>query len=85
MPKRIPMRKCVVTNEQWPKKDLLRVVRTPEGEIVVDATGKQNGHGAYVKKDLDVIALAKKNGALERALGTKITDDVYERLEWYVR
>ena len=51
MPKKIPMRKCVATGEQLPKKELLRVVRTPEGTLAVDTTGRTNGHGAYLKKD----------------------------------
>ncbi|MBP3891748.1 MAG: YlxR family protein [Solobacterium sp.] len=85
MPKKIPMRKCVVTNEQFPKKDLLRIVKTPEGEIVFDATGKRNGHGAYIKKDVEVLELAKKNHALERVFGMEISEEVYKRLEMYLR
>lgn len=85
MAKKIPMRKCVVTNEQFPKKELLRVVKTPEGEIVFDATGKVNGHGAYIKKDLEVLELAKKNHALEKALDTKISDEVYQKLEMFIK
>jgi len=50
--RKIPMRKCVVTQEQLPKKELLRVVRTPEREVVVDLKGKMNGRGAYLKKDI---------------------------------
>ena len=48
--KKIPMRKCIITNERFPKKELIRVVRTPENEVVVDLTGKMNGRGAYLKK-----------------------------------
>ena len=79
--KKIPMRTCVVTKEKFPKKELIRVVRTPEGNIVVDETGKANGHGAYIKKDLEVLELAKKSKALARYLETDINDDVYERLK----
>ncbi len=79
------MRKCVVTQERFPKMELLRVVRTPEGEIVVDPTGKQNGHGAYVSKKAETIELAKKNKALERALESKIDDSVYEELLKHVQ
>ena len=50
--KKIPMRTCVVTKEKLPKKDLVRVVRTPEGSVIIDETGKSNGRGAYLKKDL---------------------------------
>ena len=79
--KKIPMRTCVVTKEKFPKKELIRVVRTPEGSVVVDETGKVNGHGAYIKKDLEVLELAKKSKALARYLETNINDDVYVRLE----
>ena len=53
--KKIPMRSCVVTREKLPKQELVRVVRTPEGEVIVDLTGKANGRGAYLKKDLSVL------------------------------
>ena len=78
MPKKIPMRRCVATNESFPKKELLRIVRTTDGNIQVDATGKLNGHGAYLKKDPEAVKLSKKNGALKRALETDIPDKVYE-------
>ena len=78
--RKIPMRKCVVTNERFPKNELIRVVRTPENEIVVDPTGKKNGHGAYLKKDAEVIATAKKKKILNRILETEIPDEVYEEL-----
>lgn len=74
------MRKCVATGEQLPKKELLRIVRTPEGELVVDTTGRTNGHGAYLKKDLAVIEIAKKNNALARALSQKIPDEFWEEI-----
>ena len=79
--RKIPMRKCVVTQEQFPKKELLRVVRTPEKEVVVDLKGKMNGRGAYLKKDISVVDLAKKKGSLEKALEVKISDDVYESIK----
>ena len=79
--RKIPMRKCVVTQERFPKKDLIRVVRTPEQTIEIDLTGKQNGHGAYISKSLETLALAKKNKALQRALETEIPDEVYQELE----
>lgn len=78
--KKIPMRSCIITRERLPKKDLLRIVRTPEGTIEIDLTGKMNGRGAYVKKDIEVIKKAKVNKALERHLETSITDDVYEKI-----
>lgn len=78
--KKIPLRKCVITNEQHPKSELLRVVRTPEGEIVIDSTGKVRGHGAYVCKDKKVIQLAQKKKTLDRALETTVPAEVYEEL-----
>lgn len=79
--RKIPMRKCVVTQERFPKKDLIRVVRTPEETIEIDLTGKKNGHGSYISKSLETLALAKKNKALQRALETEIPDEVYQELE----
>ena len=58
--KKIPMRTCVVTREKTEKKNLIRVVRTPEGEVIIDLTGKSNGRGAYITKDLSVLEKAKK-------------------------
>ncbi len=82
--RKIPMRKCVVTQERFPKKELIRVVRTPENTIVVDPTGKLNGHGAYVSKRKETIELAKKNKALNRALEQDIPEEIYTKLLEYV-
>ena len=79
--KKIPMRRCVVTNESFPKKELLRIVKNKEGEVKVDTTVKANGKGAYIKKDLSVLELAKKRNSLERALETKISEDIYLEIE----
>lgn len=79
--RKIPLRKCVITNERFPKKELIRVVKTPEGEIVVDPTGKKNGHGAYLKMDSEVIALARKKKALNRHLEAEVPDHIYDELE----
>jgi len=78
--KKIPMRTCVVTNERFPKKELLRIVKTPEGEIKPDLTGKLNGRGAYIKMDVETLDMAIKNKALERHLETSISNDVYEEI-----
>ena len=78
--KKIPMRSCVVTKEKLPKIELLRIVKTPEGNILADITGKLNGRGAYIKKDITVLEKAKKNKVLERALDTVIDDNVYEEI-----
>lgn len=79
--KKIPMRKCVVTQEQFPKKELIRVVRTPEGNVVIDKTGRTNGHGAYLKKDIQVLELEKKKKALARALECEIPESIYDELK----
>lgn len=79
--RKIPERTCVVTKEKYPKMELLRIVRTPEGTVEVDLTGKKNGRGAYIKKDLNVLELAKKNKALEKHLETKIEDNVYDEIK----
>ncbi|SFV44211.1 RNase P modulator RnpM [Mammaliicoccus sciuri] len=63
--KKIPMRKCILSNEMKPKNDMIRVVKNKEGEITADATGKAPGRGAYVSKDLEVIEIAQKQGKLE--------------------
>ena len=67
--RKIPMRMCAQTREKFPKKELIRIVRTENG-VVVDETGKVNGRGAYLKKDLDVIEQAKKSEVLDRQLET---------------
>ena len=79
--KKIPMRSCVVTREKCEKKDLIRVVRTPEGEVKIDLTGKMNGRGAYIKKDVSVVDKAKKSKALERHLEVVVPDAIYEELK----
>lgn len=84
MAKKIPMRRCVATFESLPKKELLRIVRTPEGDLKVDPTGRANGHGAYLKKDVEAVELAKKKGSLKRALETDIPDEFYEEIKKYI-
>ncbi len=79
--KKIPLRTCVITKESLPKKELLRIVRTPEMEVKVDESGKLNGRGAYIKKDLNVLDAAKKNRILEKRLECKIEDSVYEEIK----
>jgi predicted RNA-binding protein YlxR (DUF448 family) len=78
--KKIPMRTCVVTNERFPKMELLRIVKTPEGEIKADLTGKLNGHGAYIKKDEEVLNKGIKTKALACHLECDISDEVYEEI-----
>ncbi|CAM4185282.1 RNase P modulator RnpM [Erysipelothrix aquatica] len=83
--KKIPMRKCVVTQEQFPKKDLLRIVLTPEGTVEIDETGRKNGRGAYISRKPETVSLAMKNRTLDRALKTKVDDAIYEMLGEYVK
>ncbi len=78
--KKIPMRSCVVTHEKLPKKELIRVVRTPDGNVIVDQTGKANGRGAYLKLDLDVINKAEKIKVLDKILEVEVPSNVYEEL-----
>jgi predicted RNA-binding protein YlxR (DUF448 family) len=74
------MRKCVVTNERFEKKQLMRVVKTPEGNVIFDKSGKANGRGAYVSKSKDVIEKAKKTKVLQRHLEVDIPDEIYVQL-----
>ena len=78
--KKIPMRSCVVTKEKLPKQELLRIVRNNEGQVFIDLTGKANGRGAYIKKDLDVLEKAIKTKALERSLECEIKEEIYEEI-----
>ena len=79
--RKIPLRTCVVTKEKLPKQELLRIVRTPEGDVEVDLTGKLNGRGAYIKKDVAVLEKAKKGKILEGRLECNIGEDIYEKIE----
>lgn len=79
--KKIPMRSCVVTKEKYPKMELIRIVRTPEQEVIVDLTGKANGKGAYIKKDLEVLERARKSKILNRALEVEVKDEIFEELK----
>ena len=76
--KKIPLRTCVITREKLPKKDLLSIDRTTEGEVLVDETGKMNGRGAYIKKDIQVLEQARKKKTLERHLECSIEESVYD-------
>ncbi len=79
--KKIPLRTCVVTKETLPKVELLRIVRTPDKKIIVDTTGKANGRGAYIKKDVSVLEKAKKSKILEKRLECNIDDSVYDEIK----
>ena len=79
--KKIPLRTCVVTHEKLPKKELLRIVRTPEGVVEADLTGKKNGRGAYIKNDVETLEKARKTKVLERHLEVSIEDNVYDAIK----
>ena len=79
-PRKIPQRMCVGCREKRDKKDLLRVVRTPEGQLVLDATGKKSGRRVYLCPDSECLEKAYKEHRLERSLKTKVSNDIYEAL-----
>jgi len=85
MQKKNPLRKCIATDEMHPKKEMIRVVRTKEGEVFVDLTGKKSGRGAYVSKSEDAIELARKKKVLDKQLEVKVPGEIYEELVHAVR
>lgn len=80
-PRKIPLRKCVACQEMKPKKELIRVVRTPSDETLIDLTGKKAGRGAYLCGTVDCFKLAKKSKALDRALKVTVQPEIYDQLE----
>lgn len=83
--RKIPTRSCVVTREKYPKQELIRVVRTPEGDVIVDETGKKNGRGAYLKKDLSVIEKAEKNKILNKHLEVDVPKEIFDKLRGMIK
>lgn len=81
MSKKIPLRQCVGCGEMKGKKEMLRVLKTTEGPIVLDTTGKKNGRGAYLCKSVECLKKAKKNKGLERSFKMSIPDEIFEDLE----
>lgn len=79
--KKIPMRQCLGCNEHKPKITLLRVVRSPEGEISLDFTGKKSGRGAYICRDVKCLKRARKSKRIDRNLDCEIPDVVYDKME----
>ena len=79
--RKVPMRKCVGCNEQKSKKELIRVLKTPEDKIVLDATGRANGRGAYLCRDPECLRKARRSKGLERSLQVHIPAEVYDGLE----
>ena len=74
--KKIPLRMCIVTREKLPKKDLIRIVKF-NNEVFIDETGKQNGKGCYLKKDIEVIKKAKEKNIIDKVLETNIKEEIY--------
>ncbi|MBO5165999.1 MAG: YlxR family protein [Lachnospiraceae bacterium] len=81
MNKKIPLRQCIGCGEMKSKKEMMRILKTPEGPIVLDITGKKNGRGAYLCMSADCLKKARKNKGLERSFKMSIPDEVYEELE----
>lgn len=79
-PKKIPMRMCLVCNEMKPKKELIRVVKSPKGEISLDFTGKKSGRGAYICRSVECFNKARKGRRLEKAFSCKIDAGVYDAM-----
>lgn len=79
--KKIPMRQCTGCGEMKSKKELIRVIKTPKDEIVIDFTGKKNGRGAYLCNSYECFTKARKTKAIERSLKTTIPDEIYDELE----
>ena len=79
--RKIPERRCVGCGETKEKKQLIRVVRTPEGDVVLDVTGKKSGRGAYICHSLSCFKKARKSKRLEAGLNVQIPEEIYERLE----
>lgn len=79
--KKVPMRQCTGCHEMKSKREMIRVIRTTENEICIDATGRKNGRGAYICPNMDCLKLAIKNRGLERSLKTAIPESVYQQLE----
>jgi len=80
-PRKIPQRKCVACQNMMPKKELIRIVRSPQGDIQIDITGKKSGRGAYLCGKVSCFKLAKKSKAFERALNVPVAPEIYDRLE----
>lgn len=79
--KKIPLRQCIGCGEMNTKKEMIRVIKTPERDILIDTTGKKNGRGAYICPSSDCLKKAVKSKALERSFKINISDEIYEQLE----
>lgn len=79
--RRVPMRMCTGCGEMKPKKELIRVVKSPEGEVSIDLTGKKSGRGAYICRSVECFKKARKSKRIERQFKSQIPEEVYDRLE----
>ncbi|WP_017753797.1 RNase P modulator RnpM [Calidifontibacillus oryziterrae] len=82
--RKIPLRKCVASQEMKPKRELIRIVRSKEGDVSIDPTGKMPGRGAYISKDKQCILDAKKKNVLEHHLGVKVDESIYNELLQFI-
>lgn len=80
-PRKIPMRQCLGCNEHKPKMELIRIVRSPEGTVSLDLTGKRSGRGAYICRDMKCLKKVRKSGRVAHDLACEITPEVYDRME----
>lgn len=78
--KKVPLRTCVVSKEKLPKQELIRIVRTPSGVVQIDSTGKMNGRGAYLKRDIEIFNKAQKSKLLNRILEVEVKDEIFDQL-----
>lgn len=78
--KKVPMRSCIISKEQLPKQELIRIVKNKEGQVCVDLTGKMNGRGAYIKKDINILDKVVKSKILEKKLEVNIPSSIYDEL-----
>lgn len=83
--KKIPLRRCNGCNEQKPKKELIRIVKSPDGEISLDLTGKKSGRGAYICNDLECLRKAGKSRRIDKTFEMTIPDEVYKSLEEQIK
>lgn len=82
--KKVPLRKCVATQEMKPKKDMIRIVKNKEGEVFIDPTGKKNGRGAYLSLSVEAAEKAEDKHLLDQVLGVSLTSSFYEELKAYI-
>lgn len=78
--KKVPIRRCLATNQPFPKKEMFRIVRTPDGAVIIDDTGKANGRGAYLSKTKEAIMIAKSKKLLDKQLEVAVSNEIYDEL-----